>query len=327
MLQRVFACFVLAGCASSTPLPDHTDPGPDAGPSDSSVPDGTAADASTAVPTTITLENAGSAPFVVGGLCGGSFLTLEHAGQPLAFDRGCACACDAPDACGCPPACLNTQELIVPGDSAVVEWDGFYARFDDPGCYELAFPPPGDTVVARACWNPTPDGESLHCQDQSFAYGADRAVTIRAEHHSAARTPQRVVLENQTGGPIEIVTDQCGVQDWFGLGPELEARGNTLSVFCGCACDAEFENAGCPTCGGCAETVFETLQPGATHAFEWDGMFFHAYASGCAARFAMPAGFSVEAEVCFQRAGAELRECQPIRFTLGEQQELTATVH
>jgi hypothetical protein len=55
-------------------------------------------------------------------------------------------------------------------------------------------------------------------------------------------------------------------------------------AFCPCACQEDFELGGCPACGACAETVVETIAAGATHAFEWDGMFWYTYPSGCSRR-------------------------------------------
>lgn len=282
------------------------------------------------VPTRITLQNTGSAPLVVGNQCGGLFLSLAHDGEDLSYDRACMCACDAPGACGCPAICLNTQALVVPGKSAAVEWDGLYARFEDPSCYELAGLERGDTVTAEACWNESPEGATLACESVDFAYDREREVTISAEHHSAARTPVRIVLDNQSGSPIEIVTDECGTQRWFELALPLDDDGETatLGSFCPCACSADFERdpGSCPVCGGCADPVVETVEPGATHGFEWDGMFWYGYASGCSAQYAMPAGVFLNAQVCFTRRGATERRCQPVFFVTGESDEVFATV-
>lgn len=306
-VRLALLCLLWVSCASSRDVPD------------SGVADG----GMRAVPTTITLANAGSAPFVVGNLCNGSFLSLEHDGERLQFDRSCACSCDDQSACGCPPSCAYTQQLIVPGDHASLEWDGLYARFAKPSCYVLAGLQRGDVVTANACWNESPGGEPFACADADFAYGVEREVTIRVEHHSAARTPVRIVLENQSTGPIEIVTDVCGAQDWFRLALDGK-EGASLSAFCPCVCIGDFGPASCPVCGGCDETVVETVAPGATHAFEWSGMFWYAYPSGCSQQYAMPVGFQVSAEICFVRSGA--RTCQPLRFVLGESAEVRATV-
>jgi hypothetical protein len=40
----------------------------------------------------------------------------------------------------------------------------------------------------------------------------------------------------------------------------------------------------------------------------------------------MPARLLVNAEVCFTRAGASQRSCQPVAFVLGESREVRASV-
>lgn len=323
------ACVLALGCSatSSRPEPDATDAGADAGAGSS----GTGAHAGTGgpepVPTTIALENEGTAPLIVGTLCGGTFLTLAHDGEDLVFDRSCGCSCDAPDACGCPPVCSNTQELVVPGERASIEWDGLYARFDEPACYELSGLSAGDVVTAAGCWTGGAEGAARGCETVDFTYDEQREVTIPAEHHTAARTPARIVLENQTGGPIQIVTDECGQQAWFALALK-EHEGASLGEFCPCGCNADFElePAGCPVCGGCAEPVVETVAAGGRHGFEWDGMFWNRYPSGCANRYPMPASYLVNAEACFTRQGESTRTCQPFFFVLGELDEVVVTL-
>ena len=326
LVTFTLGCSAALGCSATTDRPPadagNGGSGQDGGPQD-------AGDRPkpTPVPTTFTLANIGSAPLVVGGQCGGTFLSLMHEGDSLLFDRSCACSCDAPEVCGCPPICLNTQELVVPGESTSVEWDGLFARFDEPACYELAGLTRGDVVTADGCWSLGLDEGAVACESVDFAYDIEREVTIEARHDSAVRTPVTVVLENQTGGPIELVTDECGVQTWFAL--ELRDQPETtLSAFCPCACNADFEldSGSCPVCGGCAETVTSIVAAGATHSFEWDGRFFWSYQSGCMNQYSMPRGLMVAAEVCFTRSGATSRTCQPFSFVLGESDEVRATV-
>jgi len=328
------AWLALGACSAISERP-HADAGRredagahDAGRGDGGQRDGGARDAGkpSAVPTTITLDNTGSAPFVVGNQCGGTFLTLSHAGENLAYDLSCSRECGT-DVGGCPAICLFTQQLVVPGKSASMQWDGRYGRFDDSGCYELAGLQRGDVVTAQACWNETPNGPPPQCQTTDFLYDQQREVTIRAEHHSAARTPVSIVLENRTGGPIELVTDSCGAQQWFALALKDEP-GASLSTFCPCSCNADFaiDPGSCPGCGACADPVLQTLDDGALLTLQWDGMFWFAYDSGCSEQYAMPAGFMVNAQVCFKRPGATTRTCQPTSFTLGESAEVRVTV-
>jgi hypothetical protein len=330
------ACALALSCSatSNRPDPNAADAGADSGSGSSGSgasagvgAAGAGGDGPEPVPTTIALENTGTEPLIVGSQCGGTFLTLSHEGEELAFDRSCSCPCDDHDACGCPAFCPNTQELVVPGERASREWDGLFAHFDDPACYELRSLARGDTVTAAGCWTGGAEGAARSCETVDFAYGDEREVTIPAEHHTAARTPMLVVLDNQTGGPIQIVTDECGSQAWVELSLPND-RGASLSEFCPCSCNADFElePVGCPVCGGCAEPVAETVPAGGTHVFEWDGMFWNRYPSGCANRYAMPAGYGVSAEVCFTRRGETARTCQPFFFVLGELDQVTVTV-
>jgi hypothetical protein len=304
---------------------------PDGSAPDGSAPDGSAPDSSAPdggpgqpVPTTFTLENNGSAPLVIGNQCGGSFLSLQHEGEPVFYDRSCSCACDEPDACGCLTICLYTQELVMPGKGASIEWDGLHASYEEgAGCYELASFPRGEALSAQGCWDESPDGEVFACESVDFAYGLDREVVIPAEHHSAARLPVRIVLENQTGAPIQIMAEQCGVQGWFELDlPVDEGESAAFDSFCPCPCDAAFQPSGCPSCGGCTEPVVMTLQPGGTHAIDWDGMFWYGYASGCSQLYPMPAGYLMNAQACFTREGATERTCQPVTIVMGETDEV-----
>jgi hypothetical protein len=228
-------------------------------------------------------------------------------------------------ACGCGAVCANTQRLIVPGRSASLDWDGLYARFAQPSCYELDAPQRGDSVTAKACWNETSDGTQSICASVDFAYAIERDVTIRAEHHSAQRSPIRVVIDNQSIAPITIATDVCGAQDWFRLALPGDERA-AINAFCACACNPDFEASACPTCGPCAEPVFATVEGGTQSTFEWNGMFWYTYESGCSQPLAMPRGMRVDAEVCFTRAGASTPTCQPVSFVQGENDEVWATV-
>jgi hypothetical protein len=276
--------------------------------------------------TSIELRNVGSAPFVTGSTCGGSFLALSQDGIELVVDRSCSCACEGDGACGCPAVCLNTLELLVPGESTSFLWDGEYARFDDPSCYVLASPAHGELIAAEACWNQLPSSTVPGCQREEFRYGIDREIVIEGDNPMAGLTGVKIVLENQTGEAIDIVTDECGVQRWFRFGPELEAAGRTLDAFCSCQCDADLEVSDCPVCGPCSETVALTLEPGEIQVFDWNGGFVHTYDSGCARRYAMPPGMFLQTQVCFRRTASRAEECQPLAFTLGESAEVFATV-
>jgi hypothetical protein len=320
-ISRLALGFVLAHCAiactSSITLPL------DGGTSYAGHDAGRDAGEPLPVPTTITLENAGSAPIVIGDQCGGSFLSLKHGEQALAYDRSCACACEAGMVCGCPAICRITEQLVVPGKDASIDWDGLWLRYDDPSCYELAGLRHGDEVTAKACYHLGAGIET--CDETTFAYGAERNVKITAQPHSAARSPASIVLENRTGGPIRIITNHCGTQSWFQLAlPDERA---SLSVFCPCSCTAEHGLGICPTCGECADDELETVANGAEHSFEWDGMFWYEYESGCTERYAMPAGYMVQARVCFLRAGESAPTCQPIGFIHGEGASARATVY
>lgn len=277
-------------------------------------------------PTTITLANAGSAPIVIGDQCGGSFLSLEHDGQALPYDRSCGCECGSGSACGCPASCRITEELLVPGEERAIEWDGLWMSYgDDPSCYELAGLSKDDEVTAQACFHVgTLQGEPA-CERESFAYDTERDVVIDVMPHSAARTEQTLVLENQTGGPVEIVTDHCGAQQWVDL--KLPGGHASLASGCPCPCNADWTRGDCPACGGCNEDVLQTVENDASSPFTWDGMFFHTYESGCSERYAMPAGYLVQAEVCFLKAGASAKTCQPVSFEHGQGTEARFVVN
>jgi hypothetical protein len=276
------------------------------------------------VPTTLTLVNAGSAPMVIGDQCGGHFLSLTHDGDALPYNRSWFCSCDAPDVCSSPVRCLSTEKLLVPGQQSTLEWDGLWMRYDEPSCYELAGLERDDTVTAEACGHVGTVDEPSFCTRADFAYDTDRNVTIEAMPISAARKEITVVLDNQSGAAIDIVTDRCGAQDWFHLA--LPSGDASLAQFCPCECDADFKPTDCPVCGGCAEDVTQSVASGSSATLTWDGMFWHSYESGCAMRYAMPTGYTVQAEVCFKKANATLPTCQPVMFVHGQQTEVHVVV-
>jgi hypothetical protein len=277
------------------------------------------------VATTISLSNVGSVPIVIGDQCGGSFLHLSHDGQDLPYDRSCACSCATPGVCGCPPVCRVTEELLVPGQKIAVQWDGLFIRYDDPSCYELAGLHKDDAVTAQACWHQGPPNTPPICATTDFAYDTQRDVVVEVQAISAARTEAKIVLENRTGGPLRIVTDRCGSQQWFNLA--LPSGDASLATFCPCSCDAKFGRDVCPSCGGCAEDVLETVANGSTHSITWDGLFWHTYPSGCSAKYPMPGGYTVHAEVCFVKANASTPTCEPVSFVLSQNAEVRVVVN
>jgi len=321
---------LVLGCSAFTDRAHHDGDSPaDAGRVDAGRTDGGQAGggAPEPLPTVITVENTGSSPLVLGNQCGGRFVGLSYEGEELTYDRSCSCECGG-GACGCPAICFFTQELVVPGEQSSFEWDGLFANFEDhPSCYELSSIPIGDTVTASACWNEDAAGTPLDCASQDFTYGVEREITISAKHDSAARTPVRIRFQNRTGGPIDIVTDSSCQQDWFQLAlPLPEGRSATLGKSCACSCDADFEPGTCPECGTCPLPTSETVPAGEIRSFDWDGMFWYGYPSGCKAQYAMPAGFLVKAQICFTRQSTGVRTCQPVSFTLGESDEFLTTV-
>jgi hypothetical protein len=325
-LVLVLGCSALSDRASDDARPDPR-PVQDGGRAGTGSVPHVDQDAAVPVPTTITVENDGSAPIVLGNLCGGRFLGLSHEGDELAYDRSCANECGS-DVGGCPAICLFTQELLVPGEEASFDWDGLFASFEGhPECYELSSLPSGDEVSATACWNETPEGELVDCTSVGFAYDEERDVTISVKHDSEARIPTKISFKNLTGGPIGIGITSCGQQDWFQLALPLdEGRSVSLTSSCPCSCDADFEVTVCPDCETCSVPTIETVPAGETRSFEWDGMFWYNYPSGCSAQYAMPASFLVPGEICFTRQSTGVRSCQPVSFVLGENAEISTAV-
>lgn len=73
--------------------------------------------------------------------------------------------------------------------------------------------------------------------------------------------------------------------------------------------------------------MYTTVESDGTHTLTWDGRFWYAYESGCSARYDMPAGHLVNAEVCFERAGQDSEECQPVSFVHGEDDGVRVVVN
>jgi hypothetical protein len=267
------------------------------------------------------IRNEGEAALLLGSNCGASWLGLTDGAKQLGIGSSCACACDDLSACRCPAICVNTQELLVPGTSASRTWEGVAFDFSgDPSCYERHVPQPGDSLTARGCWNTAESGETEGCSAVDFVYGEDSVVTIPAKGEAPASSLTRLVLTNTTSGPIEVVTDSCGLQGWFALdmGPEI-----ALSTFCPCECSSELKPNQCPTCGGCTEDVIQTLSPGEDVSFEWDGRFDYRYGSGCTQRYGMPAGTQVKGKFCWRKPAESAQTCVTGPFPLGRVTTMT----
>jgi hypothetical protein len=201
----------------------------------------------------------------------------------------------------------------MPGQAVTETWDGIVRHFDQPSCYTPVIPTAGEQLAARACWQ-YPSTSNQVCADQTFTYASSREVTLQTAPTAFAAFPWPMYLQNQTGGPIEISTEHCGVPAWFQLdmGDELSA-----SLVCPCACNANFEPDNCGSCGACADDVVTTLGVGETTSFTWDGRFWYTRPSGCSNHYDIPQGYEVHAKVCWGKPGASETSCLPIAFTLG----------
>jgi hypothetical protein len=268
--------------------------------------------------TQIAVRNQGAAPILLGTACGGLWLELFNQNMPIDYNRYCKCPCEDRNVCGCPAVCINTQTVLVPGESSELIWDGIALDSNtNPGCYLQSVPELGTGLTAKACWN-APEGTKTpdHCSEASFAYGKDLKVTIPAS--SPAPAPRSVTLKlvNGSMGPIEIVQQRCGTQAWF----ELDMGEHfALDQFCPCSCDAKYQRDSCPACGPCAEDVTKTLAVGASESMVWDGGFYYSYASGCAKRYALPDGTHVSGKLCYRRSSDMTTTCTPTAFELGQQ--------
>jgi hypothetical protein len=260
--------------------------------------------------TEFVFDNRGADPVLLGGDCGLTWPTLSLDQAPLVIDGQCACSCeqfDSPEGCpDCPTICLSTAELAVPGVALTRGWDGLVLSYERESCHTLEAPGRGALLTAHACHDVVAS-DDLQCVRTDFAYGIDREVTFRATPGSQRAGSQRVVIENQTGVPIELVVDRCGVQVWFELADE-DARIAT-NAFCPCSCDDGFQPEGCPACGACAEEQVTTLANGESHALDWDGRFWYQYDSGCARNYAMPEFYGVLARVCYTKLGDGAPTC------------------
>ena len=263
-----------------------------------------------------TVDNPGDVPVVLGNNCGGRWLSLERAGESLEWDRSCKCQCGS-DACGCPAVCEFTQRLLVPGDSAAQAWDGVELRSGGPGCYEPVVPRASEVLNAVACWNQPASGQTKGtCQSQAFTYGESDAVTVHAKPTSFTGVSTTIDLENQSGAPIEVLAESCGVQGWFRL---KVADNIVLDEFCPCGCDADrdFRPGHCPVCGGCTEPVYKTIPVGGKISYTWDGKFWFKRA-GCSSRYDMPPSMELAAEACWRKPGVGPEICAPLRFKPGQ---------
>lgn len=269
-------------------------------------------------PTQITLENVGPAPILLGSDCGGLWLELSSQNKSIDYNRYCKCPCEDRSVCGCPAICINTQTVLVPGESSKFAWDGIALdSTTTPGCYVQDVPQFGSPLTARACWNaPVGMKSPDHCSETSFAYGQRLDVTLTASAPAPAARSITLKLINGSTGPIDIVRKTCGVQGWFELdmGPHF-----ALNQFCPCSCDANFQRASCPACGACAEDEHVTLAAGASESMLWDGAFFYTYASSCAQRYDFPDGTQVTGKLCYRKSGEMVTTCTPTSFTIGQQ--------
>jgi hypothetical protein len=261
-----------------------------------------------AEPMTFTLENAGAQPLVIGSSCGGSWLRIKRAGRAVEIDRSCRCSCremESSQGClSCPAVCTSTEKQLAPGGSERVEWDGI--QLDDAngkGCYVEGAFAIGTELVAEACWNVDAQTGSGTCMSQTFAYGVDRDVVLRAKPVASAPSAVALKLENRTGATIEVRERCGGLWSWF----DIKAPGvvTSTAAFCPCRCDERYGNLGCATCGGCADDVVHSVAPGASLGATWDGTLVYSYPSGCAQRWAVPIGSPLTIDFCWRVAGAD----------------------
>ena len=267
----------------------------------------------------ITVRNDGEVPVVLGNNCGGRWMSLEQAGKPMRWDRTCQCECGS-TACGCPAACFNTQKLLLPGQSEQLEWDGTYLSYDDPSCYKPAVPKTGSTLTARICWNPTNDNPTGTCGSREFRYGTDQKLELAIKAVPEPRRETKIVLENHTGGPIEVLKI-CGAPSWFELDMGKEI---TLNSLCVCDCSSSFMPSTCPNCGACSPDVPQTIADGASVSQIWDGRFSF-NRPGCSSRYDMPASLDVLAKVCWRKQGSTQQVCSPLRFQSGQSAPVAAS--
>ena len=276
--------------------------------------DASALDATGPQSLTFVLENGGMQPVVLGTSCGGAWLRIERAGRTVEIDRSCRCSCrdrDSSEGChSCPAVCTSTEKQLAPGASERVAWDGVQlVPSPEKGCYEEVAFAVGTELRAEACWNVDAVTGRGTCTSQTFVYGHEREVVLRALPIASAPVAVVLTLENRTGATIEL-TERCGgLWSWFDVG----APGVTTSTaaFCACTCDEQYGQLACPICGGCADDVVRSVAPGASHSAAWDGTLVYSYPSGCSKRLTAPAGSPLTIDFCWRAAngGAAPEKC------------------
>lgn len=289
--------------------------GSDSGPSAVSSTAGTGASAGSAgqiafhepTATKFVIRNDGDAALLLGSNCWGKWLDVSALGESFSIDEPCSCECGGTASidCMCGFICRYTEKVLVPGESVTHSWDGHALDVTDPPtCHTKRVPEPGSELAARGCWN-VYENQNL-CDSVAFTYGSDTEVTLSAKATAPAPTRSRATLTNGTETPIQVVKERCGAPGWFELdmGEEFSLPGP-----CTCPCDDEFKASACPSCGACTNDVLQTLQPGASISFDWDGEFVHRYASGCSQRYAFPTGMQIVSKFCWTKPGDSEPTC------------------
>ncbi|MET0391467.1 MAG: hypothetical protein ABW321_36165 [Polyangiales bacterium] len=266
------------------------------------------------VATRFVIENMGTAPVLLGSDCYGRWLLLAEGDQPLRYDDHCLCECGGTMTCTCPGACPSLQEVLMPGLTSEQAWDGVGRVVQPSECFEPHVPAIGAELSATACWNGVLGGMgNPNCRITQFAYGESEVVQLSAVGESASLHRVSLVLINETGVPIEILTHRCEQQGWFKLDM---GEASSVTTFCPCTCDAEQNATSCPVCGGCREDEWKTLAPGEGETLAWDGRFHYTYDSTCTAEYTYPYNTQVKSQLCWRTRGQTTETCGSVSFVL-----------
>jgi hypothetical protein len=301
-----------AGHAGDAEAAGHMAAGRDAAGSGRSDSAGSASEPPSA--TSFVLENAGTQPVCyVKDSCNDEWLQLRtEQAQEITYTRNCYCPCSTPEACHCDTGCPRPATgLLMPGETSTIHWDGVALVRTQASCYDAFVPKRGAQLLATACWN----RDSEQCASQPFQYATDSTVTVQAVTNESVQANWEIYLWNDTGGPIEIVTEHCGRQGWFELD---EGARISASASCLCTCGADVAPGTCPACGSCGADVVQTLEPGGMTLLSWNGKFWYAGTNGCAIQYDMPPTFRMlHAKICWQKPGTGAVSCIPISFQNG----------
>lgn len=278
----------------------------------------------TVVHTRFVVENTGKAPALLGASdCYGRWLSLKQGDEERRWDQTCLCQCGAQMVCTCPGTCPRTQELLMPSLTTEIEWDGIVRDVQLSECYEPVVPAAGTELTAKACWDGLiGSGVEPNCSTTDFKYGEDQVVQLKAAGELAQPHQLSLTLVNETGAPIEYVSERCGRQGWFKLDM---GEHSSATAGCPCICSPDKQQASCAACGACAADVTKTLGPGERATLEWDGRFTYTYPSRCTESYIYPTGVFVNGKLCWRKLGETDERCNGLGLLLGEIDSVTVT--